>query len=48
MLTTYPAIFIKESDGRYSVLFPDFDCATCGDDLTDALEMAVDCMAGEV
>ena len=48
MLTVYPAVFIPEPDGRYSVLFPDFDCATCGDDLTDALEMAVDCMAGEV
>ena len=48
MLTMYPAVFIPEPDGRYSVLLPDFDCATCGDDLTDALEMAVDCMAGEV
>lgn len=47
MLTMYPAVFIPEPDGRYSVLLPDFDCATCGDDLTDALEMAVDCMAGK-
>lgn len=48
MLTMYPAVFIPESDGRYSVLFPDFDCATCGDDLNNAVEMAVYCMAGEV
>ncbi len=48
MLTMYPAVFIPEPDGRYSVLFPDFDCATCGGDLNDAVEMAVDCMAGEV
>lgn len=48
MLTTYPAIFCKEEDGRYSVLFPDLHCATCGDNLNDAMEMAVDCMAGIV
>ena len=48
MLTTYPAIFCKENDGRYSVIFPDLNCSTCGDNLNDAMEMAVDCMAGEV
>lgn len=40
----YPAIFYKE-DGRYSVLFPDFDVATCGDDLDDAIAMAEECLA---
>lgn len=40
----YPAIFYKEEDGRYSVLFPDFDAATCGDDLDDAVEMAKECL----
>ena len=41
----YPAIFYKEEDGRYSVLFPDFDVATCGDDLDDAIAMAEECLA---
>ena len=47
MLTAYPAVFVKEENG-YSVLFPDLNSATCGDTLQDALEMAVDCMAGMV
>ena len=39
----YPAIFTKENDGKYSVLFPDIeDCYTGGDDMADALEMAED------
>ena len=41
----YPAVFYKEEDGRYSVLFPDFDVATCGDDLDDAITMAEECLA---
>lgn len=41
----YPAVFYKEEDGRYSVLFPDFDVATCGDDLDDAIAMAEECLA---
>lgn len=44
MLSAYPACFIKEEDG-YSVIFPDLDIATCGDDLEEALTMAVDCLA---
>ncbi len=48
MLTTYPAIFCKSDHGMVAVLFPDFGCATCGDHLADAMEMAVDCMAGQV
>jgi len=39
----YPAIFSKEDDGKYSVLFPDIEsCYTGGDDMVDALEMAED------
>ena len=45
MKHNYPAIFYKEEDGRYSVLFPDFDVATCGDDLDDAIVMAEECLA---
>lgn len=37
----YPAIFYPESDGRYSVIFPDLnDLATYGDTLADAFSMA--------
>ena len=45
MKHNYPAVFYKEGDGRYSVLFPDFDAATCGDDLYDAIAMAKECLA---
>ena len=45
MKNSYPAIFYKEEDGRYSVLFPDFDVATCGDDLDDAIAMTEECLA---
>ena len=39
----YPAIFSKESDGKYSVVFPDIEnCFTGGDDMADAIEMAED------
>ncbi len=48
MTVTYPAIFCKSDHGMYSVLFPDFGCATCGDNLSDAMEMAIDCLAGQV
>ena len=37
----YPAIFYPESDGKYSVIFPDLnDLTTFGDNLVDALVMA--------
>lgn len=40
----YPAIFTKEETG-FSVEFPDIDgCATCGDTLPDAMEMAKDAL----
>ena len=45
MLCAYPACFIKEENG-YSVLFPDLDKATCGETLDEAMQMAVDCLAG--
>ena len=45
MKHSYSAVFYKEEDGRYSVLFPDFDVATCGDDLDDAIAMAEECLA---
>lgn len=37
----YPAIFSKEIDGHYSVIFPDIPrCFTRGENLVDALCMA--------
>lgn len=46
MLTMYPACFFKEGNA-YSVIFPDLNyLATCGDNLEDAMEMAIDCLAG--
>lgn len=46
MLSIYPACFFKEEDG-YSVIFPDLNwLATQGDTLEEAMEMAVDCLAG--
>ena len=45
MKHSYPAIFHKDDRGRFSVLFPDFDVATCGDDLDDAIAMAEECLA---
>ena len=41
MREIYPAVFIPEDKGEYSVIFPDLDgCATCGYSLEHALEMA--------
>ena len=45
MKYVYPAIFQKDDNGRFSVLFPDFDVATCGDDLDDAIAMSEECLA---
>ena len=43
---SYPAIFTKESDGKYDVVFPDLEnCYTCGDDYADAIRMAKDVLA---
>ena len=39
----YPAVFYPESDGKYSVIFPDLnDLATYGDNLADAFAMAIE------
>ena len=46
MLSMYPACFFYENDG-YSVIFPDLNwLATQGDTFEEAMEMAVDCLAG--
>lgn len=45
MLSMYPACFFKEESG-YSVIFPDLKLATCGETIKEAMEMAVDCLAG--
>ncbi len=42
----YPAIFTKEPDGKYSIVFPDLEgCYTSGDDLADGIYMAEDVLA---
>lgn len=42
----YPAVFIPEKEGGYSVIFPDLEgCFTCGDDLDEALTMAKDALS---
>ncbi|MCD8286061.1 MAG: type II toxin-antitoxin system HicB family antitoxin [Clostridia bacterium] len=38
----YPALLRKERCGLYSVLFPDLDCAVCGETLDEAMDMAKD------
>ena len=46
MRYAYPAKFIEEKEGGYSVIFPDLEgCYTCGDDLQSALYMAEDVLA---
>lgn len=41
----YPAIFTKEADNGYSVVFPDLKgCVTEGDSLNEAMEMASDAL----
>lgn len=47
MLSIYPACFFKE-ETAYSVIFPDLEIATCGDNLEDAMAMAIDCLAGYI
>ena len=44
----YPACFYPEEDGRYSVVFTDFELATFGDTLADAMYMAADAAAGRI
>ena len=46
MRYAYPAVFTPETDGGFSVNFPDLEgCYTCGDDMPDALMMAEDVLA---
>ena len=46
MLSIYPACFFKEDSG-YAVVFPDLNwLATSGRTETEAMNMAVDCLAG--
>ena len=45
MKYAYPAVFREESDGLYSVEFPDLEgCFTSGETLPDAIEMAEDAL----
>ena len=47
MLSMYPAIFYKEKESGYSVLFPDLNhLAAYGDTLEKIMSMAVDCLTG--
>lgn len=42
----YPAVFTKEENGQYSVVFKDLEgCYTCGDNMEQAIEMAEDALA---
>ena len=46
MLSVYLACFYKGENG-YSVIFPDLNyLSTCGTTLEEAMNMAVDCLAG--
>lgn len=43
---TYPAAFLEEADGGYSVIFQDsLGGCTCGDNIDEAMEMAMECLA---
>ena len=43
----YMAVFVPERGGGWSAFFPDLPgCATQGDDLEEAISMAVDALAG--
>ncbi len=49
MLYSYPAVFVREKTGGYSVIFPDLnETATDGESLDDAIKNAIDCMAGYI
>ena len=49
MLSVYPGIFIQDKQGRITVIFPDLNhLATFGDNMNEAMEMAVDCLAGYI
>jgi predicted RNase H-like HicB family nuclease len=47
MLSVYPACFYKEKESGYSVIFPDLNhLSTCGETISEAMTMAIDCLAG--
>lgn len=49
MKCSYPVCIYKENTGKYSIVFPDLNnLATFGDNLTEAMAMAVDCLAGYI
>lgn len=48
MKLTYPACFYPEDVGGYSVIFPDIPCATQGETLSEAMEMAAEAAAGSL
>jgi len=48
MKYAYPACFYQEDDGRFSVVFADFELATFGTDLADSMYMAADAAAGRI
>lgn len=42
----YPAIFTPETNGQFSIYFPDIEnCFTCGDNLEDGINMAEDVLS---
>ena len=45
MKVSYPAIFYETKEGIYNLVFPDFDQATFGEDLDDAVFMAKDLLS---
>jgi predicted RNase H-like HicB family nuclease len=48
MKYVYPACFYPEDDGRFSVEFVDFELATFGEDIAEAMYMAADAAAGRI
>ena len=45
MKKCYIAVLKKETDGQYSVSFPDLpEAITCGENLEHAIEMATECL----
>jgi len=48
MKYAYPACFYPEDDGRFSVVFVDFELAIFGTSLADAIHMAADAAAGRI
>lgn len=41
----YPAVFIPEEDGDFSIFFPDLPgCNTCGDTMDQSYEMAIEAL----